>query len=137
MGDQVLRLDFVKERRYWEEEMARRAASQISEVEEEDEDVMDAEAEMSPTEEYDPMIDFEEPPDTAPTEDEFVIDDADDEEYERLFREMEILSQSQSQSQKQHETQIEPHSNHSTLTTQRQPNSEDLSQSYDREMDIS
>ncbi|KIW67722.1 hypothetical protein PV04_06954 [Phialophora macrospora] len=119
VGDQVLRMDFVKERRGWEEQMARRAAVEAGvriEDEEEDDDDEGAEAmqdghrlrdeELSPTEEYEDLVreyeyELDRRGDLAP-EEEFPIDDADDEEYERLFREMEILSQpSVSQSQGQ------------------------------------
>ncbi|KAJ9607542.1 hypothetical protein H2200_007620 [Cladophialophora chaetospira] len=104
VGDQVLRMDFVKERRGWEEQMARRAeVESLAELEAEEDDVptevVDDE-EMSPTEEYDDLVrEFEK---NAGQEDDFLVDDVDDEDYERLFREMEIVTQqSQSQSQSQ------------------------------------
>ncbi|ETI21914.1 hypothetical protein G647_05984 [Cladophialophora carrionii CBS 160.54] len=118
VGDQVLRMDFVRERRGWEEQMARRAAFEAGvEIEEEEaEDIADMQddtrfrdQEMSPTEEYDDLVreyengydneyerehGFDRQGEMMPEDEfEFPVDDADDEEYERLFREMEILGQ--------------------------------------------
>ncbi|OCT52171.1 hypothetical protein CLCR_08626 [Cladophialophora carrionii] len=120
VGDQVLRMDFVKERRGWEEQMARRAAFEAGVAIEEAEEEVVEEAdmqndtefgaqEMSPTEEYDDLVrdyengyeyeyererGFDRQGEMMPEDEfEFPVDEADDEEYERLFREMEILSQ--------------------------------------------
>ncbi|OAG42328.1 hypothetical protein AYO21_03496 [Fonsecaea monophora] len=105
VGEQVLRMDFVKERRVWEREMARRAAmeaAQEEEVESEDDDDDDEEEEpeLSPTHEFEEDIEvdelirqYEQEQLQTVKDDEFVVEDAEDEEYERLFREMEILSQ--------------------------------------------
>ncbi|KIW82557.1 hypothetical protein Z517_05584 [Fonsecaea pedrosoi CBS 271.37] len=105
VGEQVLRMDFVKERRVWEREMARRAAmeaAQEEEVESEDDDDDDEEEEpeLSPTHEFEEDVEVDElirqyQQEQLQTvkDDEFVVEDAEDEEYERLFREMEILSQ--------------------------------------------
>ncbi|EXJ59126.1 hypothetical protein A1O7_06557 [Cladophialophora yegresii CBS 114405] len=106
VGDQLLRMDFVKERRGWQEQMARRAAVEAGvEIEEEEEEEQEEDEEilpeeMSPTEEYDDLVrqyefehEFDRQGGMMP-QDEFPVDDADDDaEYERLFREMEILSQ--------------------------------------------
>ncbi|KIX91898.1 uncharacterized protein Z520_12387 [Fonsecaea multimorphosa CBS 102226] len=114
VGEQVLRMDFVKERRGWEMEMARRAAMEASQQEEiesddDDDEYKEDEEELSPTQEYEEDVEVDELVREYEREnlrvmrdDEFVVEDAEDEEYERLFREMEILSQhSQSQSQSQ------------------------------------
>jgi hypothetical protein len=114
-------MDFVKERRGWEEQMALRAAAEAGVGIEEEDDDDGAEGmpddhrlrdeELSPTEEYDDLLrEYEYEVDRrgglAP-EEEFPVDDADDEEYERLFREMEILSQ-QSVSQLQSDSSGAP-----------------------------
>ena len=49
MGDQLLRMDYVKERRLWEEEMRRRAEREADEAADTEMDV--GEEEASPTEE--------------------------------------------------------------------------------------
>lgn len=121
-GEQVLRMDFVRERRLWEDEMRRRAALVDAQVGEEDEDaamLAMAEEEQdehhpSPTEGFVPDVDIDElvrsyEAETrqpralgSSSDDEFPFDDPDDDdEYERLFREMEIVSQSQRQNQHQ------------------------------------
>ena len=111
VGDQVLRMDFVKQRRGWEEQMARRAAleplADLDEEEEEEDGAPEVEDEgMSPTEEYDDLVrEFERIRRVDEEGDEFVVDEVEEEEYERLFREMEILSQ-QSQSQSQAQSQM-------------------------------
>ncbi len=50
MGDQLLRMDYVKERRIWEEEMRRRAEKEADEAGD-TEMGMGEEGEVSPTEE--------------------------------------------------------------------------------------
>ncbi|KIW52646.1 hypothetical protein PV05_08272 [Exophiala xenobiotica] len=125
VGDQVLRMDFVRERRVWEDEMRRRALA------EGDADVLEDEVmsewadsegeegheEMSPTEEYDPeaeelgiYYDYEIGTDpgthaqgrgssrTGPADGEdFIVDE--DEEYEEVFREFILRDQGQGQGQ--------------------------------------
>ncbi|EXJ81679.1 hypothetical protein A1O1_07744 [Capronia coronata CBS 617.96] len=131
-GDQVLRMDFVRERRQWEDEMNRRARMEVEagiawtgEEDDLDADMQDTqtattkprwptadhefgqdqgdpEAEMSPTEEYnvdDALVEYyadtmhdqgaeaESVPAGRGADDDYLIDD-DDEEYDRLFREM-------------------------------------------------
>ncbi|KAJ9646168.1 hypothetical protein H2204_000831 [Knufia peltigerae] len=105
VGDQVLRMDFVRERRIWEDEMRRRAAEAGGDgTEEVDIDMMlDEEApedEMSPTEEFDPelesyydyqtgdMLDLGGPREGlgGQNDDNFLVDE--DEEYEEVFREL-------------------------------------------------
>lgn len=49
MGDQLLRMDYVKERRMWEEEMRRRAEKEADEAADTEMDT--GEEEASPTEE--------------------------------------------------------------------------------------
>ncbi|KIW91372.1 uncharacterized protein Z519_08268 [Cladophialophora bantiana CBS 173.52] len=113
--EQVLRMDFVKERRGWEAEMARRAAVEAMQQEEiENDDDNEEEQELSPTQEYelDTEVDklvrqYERENMHGVRDDEFMFEDAEDEEYERLFREMEILSQqSHSQSENQPASQL-------------------------------
>ncbi len=99
-GDQVLRMDFVRERRRWEDEMKRRALMEAGELAEVDSNMEEAEDEahfqMSPTEEHDldelyPMIGA--PHDLGHDDrdnDDFVFDD---DEYDELF--LEFLSQEQ------------------------------------------
>ncbi|OAP54323.1 hypothetical protein AYL99_11424 [Fonsecaea erecta] len=139
VGEQVLRMDFVKERRHWEREMARRAAmeaAQQEEMESEDDDDDDdrGEEELSPTQEYEEDIEvdelvreYEREHLQARRNDEFLIDEDEDEEYERLFREMEILSQhSQPQSQNQPASQPRPERYnfaHTPLSTRTKPTS--------------
>ncbi|KIV78744.1 hypothetical protein PV11_06357 [Exophiala sideris] len=89
MGEQVLRLDFVRERRMWEDEMRRRAVVEGDngldpDSQMEDEAQADDQAEMSPTEEFDPEADalayqYQEG-------DEFLVDE--DDEYDEVFREI-------------------------------------------------
>ncbi|KAI1616126.1 hypothetical protein EDD36DRAFT_124100 [Exophiala viscosa] len=90
MGEQVLRMDFVRERRMWEDEMRRRAVVEGDlaidpnlemDIEDEGED---AQAEMSPTEEFDPELDalaYQ-----YPDGNEFLVDE--DDEYDEVFREI-------------------------------------------------
>ncbi|KIW31414.1 uncharacterized protein PV07_03065 [Cladophialophora immunda] len=115
VGEQVLRMDFVKERRGWEREMARRAAMEAAQQEDMESDDDDDE-ELSPTQEYEEDIEvdelvreYEREKLQAVRDEEFVVEDDEDEEYERLFREMEILSQhSQPQQQSQPASQPQP-----------------------------
>lgn len=106
VGDQVLRMDFVRERRIWEDEMRRRAAEAgVDGSEEVDIDMMldeePAEDEMSPTEEFDPELeshcDYQahellglegsrEGQGGHQHGDEFLVDE--DEEYDEVFREL-------------------------------------------------
>ncbi|EXJ71586.1 uncharacterized protein A1O5_05394 [Cladophialophora psammophila CBS 110553] len=99
--EQVLRMDFVKERRGWEAAMAQRAAAEATQQEEiESDDDNEEEQELSPTQEYEEDLEvdklvrqYERENMHVVRDDEFMVEDAEDEEYERLFREMEILSQ--------------------------------------------
>lgn len=70
MGDQVLRMDYVKERRMWEEEMARRAAQEVDTE-------MDVEEErISPTEEkeIEELVGY--------------LDQPEEDEYDQIFMEV-------------------------------------------------
>jgi hypothetical protein len=138
IGDQVLRMDFVRERRRWEDEMKRRAleAGQADMDMEEVEEEFDQQPWMSPTEEhdFDGFVD-----ETGghnlqgdDRDDEFVIDD---DEYEELFRE--ILSQDQSTNvagdrsterlQQQQDVAYDQHQTHDSGDRRRYDSSMDLS----------
>lgn len=87
VGEQVLRMDFVRERRMWEEEMRRRAVVE-GDLDVDPDLMMDdntqevqEEEEMSPTEEFDFERDG----------DEFLVDE--DDEYEEVFREILLAEQ--------------------------------------------
>lgn len=88
VGEQVLRMDFVRERRMWEEEMRRRAVVEGDldldvDLQMDDDQNQDAnvQEEMSPTEEFE----FE-------RDGEFLVDD-DDDEYDEVFREILLAEQ--------------------------------------------
>ncbi|KIX05056.1 uncharacterized protein Z518_05928 [Rhinocladiella mackenziei CBS 650.93] len=108
-GDQVLRMDFVRERKQWEDEMRQRALVEagIGSDEGEDADMPEQEqTEMSPTVEHDVdelMRHLEEAPGIVPRgdDDEFLVDD--DDEYDHLFREIILQSQGQSEIQDQNQ----------------------------------
>jgi hypothetical protein len=108
-GEQVLRMDFVRERRMWEEEMRRRAVVEgdlgldldldldldlvMGDENEKNEDT-DANAdvqeeEMSPTEEFEFEFEFER------DGDEFLVDE--DDEYDEVFREILLAEQQASE----------------------------------------
>ncbi len=123
VGDQVLRMDFVKQRRGWEEQMARRAALEPpADFDEEEDDIVPEELEdegMSPTEEFDDLVrEFERAGRAQDEGDEFLVDEVGEEEYERVFREMEILSQ---QSQSQNQIQNRDHPQPAPNQNSRQP----------------
>ncbi|KIW18575.1 hypothetical protein PV08_02863 [Exophiala spinifera] len=119
VGDQVLRMDFVRERRIWEDEMRRRAAAEagVDGVGEVDIDMMlddeeHAADEMSPTEEFDPELESYYDYQTGDSlgldgsregrgggqhGDDFPLgeDEDEDDEYEEVFRELILRDQSQ------------------------------------------
>lgn len=107
VGDQVLRMDYVRERRDWEREMQRCAEAEAGVqdegevdmlVEEEEEARAHGGEELSPTEDHDldELAQYYEDirRGSGSGEDEFPVDDADVEEYERLFGQV-LLQQQQ------------------------------------------
>jgi len=118
-GDQVLRMDFVNERRAWENEMRRRATLEQPGDPEMDIDVdVDVEtgmmwdcvdqSHMSPPQEYDEVDGGEYAMNfgglhSRNGSQEFLVDDIDPDEYDALF--MEILSQDASRSFAHHPPQ--------------------------------
>ncbi|KEF53317.1 uncharacterized protein A1O9_10765 [Exophiala aquamarina CBS 119918] len=149
-GDQVLRMDFVKERRLWEHEMQRRALLEQSVDPEIDVDLeIDAEmmqdsadqAQMSPPQDHD--IDQTELASnlrelqSRNNSQEFLADDIDGDEYDALF--MEILCQDQthsfdhgpSQVQNAHPTPNQSQQRHAQGCTR------DHQQPFDSRMDLS
>lgn len=118
-GDQVLRMDFVKERKVWEDEMQRRAF--LEQPVDPDMDVdfeIDAErmqesdqTQMSPPQEHDfdeaelalalDLGEFQSKNESQ----EFLVDDIDGDEYDALF--MEVLSQSLNRSFDQTVAQVQ------------------------------
>lgn len=144
-GDQVLRMDFVNERRVWEDEMRRRAVLEQNANPEIDLDLeMDAEmmqdsanhVEMPPTDEND--IDqaelalyFEEMQSKNRSQ-EFLVDDIDGDEYDALF--IEVLSQGQNPSFDQAQTQTQ---NAQPAQQQHPQDLRDDQQPFDSSMDLS
>lgn len=144
-GDQVLRMDFVKERKVWEDEMRRRAVLEQNTSPEIDIDLeIDAEmmqdsgdhVEMSPTTEHDidqaELAMYFEEMQSKNRSQEFLVDDIDGDEYDALF--MEALSQDQNRSFDPAPTQIqnaEPAQQHHTQDVR-----EDH-QRFDSSMDLS
>lgn len=127
-GDQVLRMDFVRERRQWEDEMNRRAMLEAGVALAGEDDYLDAdmhdkpagreddsaEAEMSPTEDHDvddalleyyaDAVQDQQVRNSERGNDDYLIDgEDDDEEYDRLFREM--IAQNQDGTSAQERTQ--------------------------------
>jgi hypothetical protein len=83
-GDQVMRMDYIKERKAWEEEMQKRGMDDLDEIEE-DSEMQEQTEELSPTEdkEIEELVSY--------LNDNEEEDDFSDEEYDALF--MEVMSQ--------------------------------------------